>query len=330
MTMPSWLAPASLAIAFFVALAWRGYALRRGHVDLPGERRLHQVPTPRGGGLGIALALLLATPWLGDAGPGFALGLLACAGGGLLDDLRPLSPGAKLALQVAGAACLAWSLPLWPGLWGDMFGRLAATVLVVGLVNAWNFMDGSNGMATSQAVFASIALALLAPAAPGLVPLAVTLAAAGLGFLPLNFPRARLFLGDVGSHALGYAVAAALLLAAGQGGDLAWLAWLPLSPMLVDAGLTLLSRARRRRTLWQAHREHLYQRAVAHGLGHAAVCAIYAAWVLLASALALAAARWPAPWPPLAAVAGVGAGLVLHHGLGRRWPRQAEPRESMG
>ena len=319
---PPWLlASLSLAVAFTLAMAWRAWALRRGVLDAPDERRLHATPTPRGGGIGIALVLLVAALWLGDGRGWFVAGLVLCGGAGLLDDLRPLPPLAKGLLQALGAACLAAGFPLLPELWGAPLGHLLAWMLVLVLVNFWNFMDGSNGLATSQAVLAALGVAALVPAVVSVVWLSVALAAACLGFLPLNFPRARLFLGDVGSHVLGYALAALLLMAATPAGPQAWLLVLPLSAMVLDAGLTLLSRARRRQVLWRAHREHLYQRAVAHGWSHAGICGLYAAWTLAAIVLALWLSGRPASWALPGSVGALVFGIIAYSLLGRAWPR---------
>lgn len=314
---------ASAALAFVLALAWRGWALRRGVVDLPDARRLHVQPTPRGGGIGIAVVLLCAAPWLGPAGPAFAAGLALCAGAGLVDDLRPLRPALKFLLQALGTGCLAWALPLLPGWLDPPAGFALAWVGALALVNAWNFMDGSNGLATTQAALAAGVLALLAPAASPAALLGAVLVAACLGFLPLNFPRARVFLGDVGSHALGYAVAALLLLVAPAAADAAWVLLLPVSAIALDAGLTLASRAARRQVLWRAHREHLYQRAVGQGWSHAGICALYAAWTALAGVLALWLATRPAPWPALGSTALLGFGIIAYFLMGRAWPRHA-------
>lgn len=318
-----WLASLSLVLAFALALAWRAWALARGVLDAPDDRRLHSAPTPRGGGIGIAIVLLAASPWLGLGWGWFLAGLAVTAGAGLLDDLRPLPPLAKGGLQALGAACLAAGFPLLPELWGPLLGHVLAWALVLVLVNFWNFMDGSNGLAASQALLAALGIAALVPASGPSVWLAVALAAACLGFLPLNFPRARLFLGDVGSHALGFALAALLLMAAAPAGANVWLLVLPMSAMVLDAGLTLLSRARRRQVLWRAHREHLYQRAVAHGWSHARICLLYAAWALSATGLALWLAGQPAPWPLLGSVMVLGFGIMVHSLLGRAWPRPA-------
>ena len=321
---PIWLlATLSLAGGFGLALAWRRWALRRGVLDAPDERRLHATPTPRGGGIGIALVLLAVSPWLGQGGGWFAAGLVLCAGAGLVDDLRPLPPLAKGLLQAAGAACLAVAFPLLPGVWGEPLGHVLAWGVVLVLVNFWNFMDGSNGMAASQALFAALGLAALVPASGPVAWLAVALAAACLGFLPLNFPRARLFLGDVGSHALGYGIAALALMATGAVGEAPWLVLLPVSAIVLDAGLTLLSRARRRQVLWRAHREHLYQRAVAHGWSHAGICGLYAAWTLSALALAAWLLRQPPPWAAAGSGMVLGFGIIAYSLLGRAWPRPA-------
>ena len=323
------LALAAGLVSFVVSLLWRRFALRRALLDAPGERRLHAAPTPRGGGIGIALVLLSGAGLMGQGGPAFALGLLFCAGVGLVDDLRPLRALPKLLLQSAGALppALAWPLlPEWLGGPGAVF---AAWLLVLGLVNVWNFMDGSNGMAAGQALLVAAALAALAGLAPGPGLVSLVLAAACLGFLPLNLPRARLFMGDVGSHALGYAVA--VLGLAVLAGDAAsgWQLLLLPSAFLVDASLTVLGRMRRRQRFWLAHREHLYQRAVAHGWSHVGIGAAYAAWTVAAGALALGLAGAPAAWQA-ACVAGVfAAGILLYLRVGRRWPRSGPSLESV-
>ena len=98
---------------------------------------------------------------------------------------------------------------------------------------------------------------------------------------------------------------------------------MPLAQALVDAGLTLLSRARRRQVLWRAHREHLYQRAVAHGWSHAGICGLYAAWTLSALALAAWLLRQPPPWAAAGSGMVLGFGIIAYSLLGRAWPRPA-------
>lgn len=286
MGMAAWLA---LHAGVSVAATWLAlaYARRRNLIDQPGERRSHAVPTPRGGGLGIAVALLagcLAALWAGVAATPvlcFAGGLLLVAGIGWVDDHRPLSPWSRLAVQCLAGILLAWGLHGVDGRWG---WALLAAGLVPVLVNVWNFMDGIDGLATTQALLAAAALAWLAPeTAYG----ALALAAAAAGFLPFNYPRAHIFLGDVGSGTLGYALAALLAWAApGQRSPYALVLLLPLSAFLVDATLTLGARMLAGERWWQPHTSHVYQRWVKTGRSHAFVTSVYAAFSIVATILA--------------------------------------------
>jgi UDP-N-acetylmuramyl pentapeptide phosphotransferase/UDP-N-acetylglucosamine-1-phosphate transferase len=151
-------------------------------------------------------------------------------------------------------------------------------------VNVWNFMDGINGIAVSQA---AIVAAAIAAASPSTAAAGIAVAAACIGFLPFNFPRARIFLGDVGSGALGLLVACLCVRAGGARIVDAVLVMLPLSAFLVDAGLTLARRVLRRERWWEPHAQHLYQ-ALARRHGHTAVTLAYAAWTSLASLAMLA------------------------------------------
>lgn len=280
-----------LLYAALAALAtWfaRGYALQRRLIDLPDERRSHDVATPRGGGIAIVLALLVATVALSVRFPEqamllrlFAAGLLVVAIVGWIDDHRPTSPWWRLAAHAVAAALLALGVVLQQG---DFRLALAAFIASVVLTNVWNFMDGINGLASSQALLAAAVLAWAIGGAWGW--LGAALAAACLGFLPFNFPVARIFLGDVGSGALGHALAALATVAVAHGALSAPLVWLPLSAFLTDAALTLLRRILRREHWWMPHAQHAYQ-VWARRIGHGAATAAYAAWTACASLLML-------------------------------------------
>lgn len=329
--VPPWLLLILAAgLSFFVAAGWRRFALHRRLVDAPGPRRLHQQPTPRGGGIAIALALLAASAWIGQGSAAFCAGLVVTAGAGLVDDLRTLPALPKLLLQALGALPVAWAWPLAPELLGAAGGFAAALLLVLVLVNFWNFMDGSNGLAASQALLVGIGLAGLAGVASPIGALGLVLAAACFGFLPHNLPRARLFLGDVGSHALGFAIAGLSLWALSRGDAGPWPLLLLPSTMLVDAGLTLLGRLRRRQRVWHAHREHLYQRAVAHGWSHLRVCAAYFAWTGMAVALALWLEAASVDRQAATGVVWLALGAAVYFWAGRSWPRHENEMESVG
>jgi UDP-N-acetylmuramyl pentapeptide phosphotransferase/UDP-N-acetylglucosamine-1-phosphate transferase len=156
------------------------------------------------------------------------------------------------------------------------------------LVNVWNFIDGIDALAASQAMLAALGFGLLAGSGTVAV-LGIALAAACAGFLPFNLPRANIFLGDVGSGALGYllAVLATLLLVAGSWQQ-APLLLLPLVACGVDATLTLARRVLRRERWWQPHVQHAYQRW-ARRSGHAVVAFAFLAWTAVEVAFMLLA-----------------------------------------
>lgn len=298
----------------------RRYAIHAQLVDPPGERRSHMVATPRGGGIAIVSALLVGCGWLALDQPGlrlpiaaFSAGLVLVAGIGWIDDHRPLSPWGRLAVHVMAGACLALALQIQTG---RIELAVAAAVLAVGLTNVWNFMDGIDGLAASQAALIAAGLAWVLPPPWGLI--AAGLAAAICGFLPWNLPRARIFLGDVGSGSLGYALAGLLVLAVpSRPGLWPWLA-LPVSAFVVDAALTLSRRALRGERWWTPHTQHAYQ-TWARRAGHLPVTLAYGLWTVGAVVSMMV---WPltgatAFWHGLAAVCVVyGVAAVLWSRVG--------------
>jgi UDP-N-acetylmuramyl pentapeptide phosphotransferase/UDP-N-acetylglucosamine-1-phosphate transferase len=302
----------------------RRYALHRQLVDQPGERRSHDTPTPRGGGISIVASMLLALCGLAAWFPGHAALLLATAAGralvagiGWVDDHRPLPPWPRLLVQAVAALLLAWGLRhQGAGTAIACVGFVAALVLV----NVWNFMDGIDALAASQALLAAAAYGLWAGG--GIAAwFALALAAACMGFLPFNLPRARIFLGDVGSGALGFglaALAAWLLLDAGPRSP--WLL-LPLSAFLIDAGLTLALRVLRRERWWTPHTGHAYQHWVRRCGRHGWVTSAYAGWTLLACLAMLAGRNGPSAFMmvelPLVGLLGAGAWAYLRRRVRR-------------
>ncbi|WP_394005248.1 glycosyltransferase family 4 protein [Luteimonas sp. WGS1318] len=273
---------AVFAVALLGTWCARRYALHRRLIDAPGARRSHAVATPRGGGIAIVVALLPVFAWMAWQNPesrmlpAFALaGLILVAGIGWIDDHRPLSAWLRLVVHVVAAALLATGMALsGAALWWC----LCVCVLAVGLVNVWNFMDGIDGLATTQAML--VVVGALAVGDGGVLALALGLACAG--FLPFNAPRATIFLGDVGSGSLGYLVACLFAWLPASEPPILLLLALPLSAFLVDAALTLLSRMLRGERWWQPHVQHLYQRLVQRGASHVQVTACYGAWTLAA------------------------------------------------
>lgn len=327
-TVGSW-----IGIFFLVAfvgtwLAMR-YAISRQLVDEPGERRSHSTPTPRGGGISIVVAMLLAIGYLAFRDPTIAIALYAIAGGlmlvagiGWIDDHRPLSPLLRLVVQTFAALLLGWAVA---AMGGDWTAVATSAVMALILVNVWNFMDGIDGLATSQALLVALAYAVLAHSGPP-AGLALALAGACLGFLPYNMPRARIFLGDVGSGALGYLLAAlvawTVVLPHGGWREAAML--LPLAAFLIDASLTLLMRMFKRQRWWLPHTEHAYQHW-ARRRGHGLVTLAYGGWTVAMILFMLAASSRTLPFNILTvAVAGLGgvAAWSLLRSAGRRIERR--------
>lgn len=283
------------------AISWPGTRLlltllrREAVLDVPNERSSHTLPTPRGGGIAVIGAIALSWAGLYAIGvmPAASLvvvaAMVALAAICWIDDLRGLSPLVRLLAQFAAVAAGIWALPagaIFQGWLPPALDAVATALLGVWFVNLFNFMDGIDGIAGVEAAAIGLGLVLVGtvyladpgrPLAVGvgvagdlqLVMPAAAIAGASVGFLVWNWAPARIFLGDVGSAPLGYVLGFLLFTLALRG---QWQAALILPAyFLADATLTLLRRLARGERVWQAHREHFYQRAVQRGLGHAAV-----------------------------------------------------------
>ena len=251
-------------------------------MDHPNARSLHQTPTPRIGGLGIMLGLGVAGLWLADG----SLLLLILAASSLaalsiLDDVRGLPVAVRFVTHfvVTLVYLLLLGLSGWP--------LLLATLATVWMVNLYNFMDGSDGLAGGMAAigFSALALASWYGDASEFAAFCASIAASALAFLRFNFPPARLFMGDVGSIPLGFLAAASGILGVQLG---LWPWMFPLvvfSPFILDATVTLARRAIRGEKVWQAHRSHYYQRVVMLGASHRKLA--LAAYALMVTSAAI-------------------------------------------
>jgi len=275
-------------------------------MDWPNTRSSHVTPTPRGGGIGLMAALLpawVAGAFLFSSGPvmkaDWLLPLTAAALAGVswIDDLRNLGALPRLAAQFAAAIAGALVLPglVFQCLFPPWLDTALAVIVWVWFVNLFNFMDGIDGISgvESIAIAAGIVLigGVLSLVPAGMTAQALAVAAATAGFLAWNWHPAKIFLGDIGSVALGYLLAW-LLLALAAMGEWEAAAILPLY-YLADATITLLRRLARKEKVWQAHREHFYQQAVQSGRSHARVSTAVAVTNVALIALAIAAAAAP-------------------------------------
>lgn len=317
-----WVAGTAAASAGLTLVAIR-YASGRGLLDRPGPRRSHANSTPRGGGVAIvaamalaALALALREPAATPAAAWFGLGVVALAAVGFRDDHRPLPAGVRLGAQFGVGALVIWGLGGVDGLafgpWSMTGGWLSALALValVWLINLFNFMDGIDGIASVEAAFVGLAFALfsLLEGEPVGAVLGALVAGACLGFLPWNFPRARIFMGDAGSYGVGFALGFLFLWGIERGSFSVALALALIGVFAVDATLTLSVRIARRARWYTPHREHAYQLLVRGGWSHRRVVAAMTGLNLLGIAPALLWARGEPAREALVAVAVV---LVL-------------------
>jgi Fuc2NAc and GlcNAc transferase len=278
--------PLAAVVAFVLALALtpalRAAASRLGLLDRPNPRSAHQAIVPRGGGVGIAAAVLgalaLAPPTSGSRITPVLLGAVALAVVGLLDDRFSLPAAVRIAAQVGVAVAAVAALgglerlplpaPLdWPL---GMLGAPLAAFWIVAVVNFFNFLDGIDGLAALQAAITGFGI-LMAAWDPSLAVLAGALAGAAAGFLPFNWSPASVFLGDVGSYFLGFTLAALPLAAPPRWRSSAvFFVALSLFLFLADATWTLARRALRGERVHEAHHDHMYQR-LARRWGHARV-----------------------------------------------------------
>lgn len=301
-----------IALVSFLCVGYiKQIAMKRCWFDIPNTRSLHHKVKPRGGGLPIViLFFLFASYWFlrHEMVATFFLPLLL--GGGLVaaigfyDDLYSLSAWWRLLGQcIAGSIVIyfmggleilqvgAWYVQL--GRWGALFTLLA----IVWLTNLYNFMDGMDGLAASEAIFVSLAAGLCSHQAgvEDLVGIYLAFAALLSGFLIWNWAPAKIFLGDVGSSFIGF-IFSTLVIVSANANHLTLAVWMILlGVFLVDATYTLLHRLIRGEKIYQAHRSHAYQKASKYLNSHAKVVVmiqcINLAWLL---PLALASVRWQA------------------------------------
>ena len=267
----------SAVLAALLTLIIRKSALHKELFDVPNDRSLHTVPTPRGGGAAIVLVFtaaiiaLTATDFLETKNAMILIGCGAVVAlTGFLDDRQLLSHArSRLALHFV-AALIAVSalggLPTLPVFGTDVslgfFGGVLATIYLVWLLNLFNFMDGIDGISGAEVVSVCGAAAFLIHRTThdyNIASLPLALAAATLGFLVFNWPPAKIFMGDVGSGFVGFIIGIFSLITADSVGSLGWVWITLLGVFIVDATVTLIGRLVRRQKPHVAHRSHAFQ-----------------------------------------------------------------------
>jgi Fuc2NAc and GlcNAc transferase len=291
----------ALTAVFLISLSISLLICQRGHsrlLDLPVARSAHLVPTPRGGGLAIVIAVLLFAgylTWSGSVGARqFAVLLCALpvAITGFIDDLRGLPVRIRLPIHLLSAFVALTLLgpvpePFFSGwlLIPGFFQSLLLMLALVWLLNLYNFMDGIDSLASAQTLFVSGAAGImLFYQQTELAWVCAGLFAACLGFLALNLPPARLFMGDVGSTFIGFFIGLIALISHYQGTLSVWVWVLLMGGFIADTTYTLIRRIASGQRVTEAHNLHAYQHLSRRTGSHASVVMIYSAvnltWLL--------------------------------------------------
>ena len=304
-----------LIFIFFVFLAYLAVSLIRRWVvkgqllDHPNYRSMHLMPPPRGGGLAIVV-IVLGTALASANQTELSRSLIYIGCGAVIawlgwwDDVKSLSHRLRFAVQGIVAVISIVGLGYFKAVTIPMFGELQLGVVgiaitflwIVGLTNAYNFMDGIDGIAGGVAVSAGLGWMWLSFASGHwgnsfVFWIALAISASSLGFLGHNWSPAKIFMGDVASTFLSYSFAVLPLLSAEKGGDALMLGTLLLWTFIMDAGVTFLKRLINGEKVFSAHRSHLFQRLVIGGYSHAAISFLYILLTLFAGFLSYIWAR---------------------------------------
>ena len=303
-------------------------ALRSGMLDVPNVRSSHKVPTPRGGGLAIAITILsgsVLSCWLRFtdattmAAP-LAMGAIVAAIG-YMDDKRGLSAATRFAVHLAASVVTVTTLLFATTTRGTIepVSWAVAGVLVLGIawsINLFNFMDGIDGIAASEALFVAASGAAFAFLSDhhGLFTILLLTASASAGFLVWNWPPAKIFMGDVGSGFLGFWLGAMMVALYLSGVVSIWTSAILAAAFIADSTTTLLRRLLRGEQWYEAHRTHAYQRLAVKWGSHTKVTSLL--WllnVLVLLPLAVVSVRWPehAVWLAVTTLLGLAAACWL-------------------
>jgi UDP-GlcNAc:undecaprenyl-phosphate GlcNAc-1-phosphate transferase len=261
----------------------RDIALRRSWLDEPNHRSSHLSPIPRVGGAAFIVATMVGVVigtgsfewWM----PGIGLGALLVAAGGLMDDLARLSVAPKFAAQI-GAALIAVALleprilvdlPFWTATFSPVVSAVLAIFWIVSVVNAFNFLDGADGLAAGVALVVALAIAgMLAGSVSLLLPFAAALA----GFLLWNSAPASIFMGDLGSQFVGYVLATSVIIPGPTDTGAVPMLFV-FAVVLGDALVTILRRMTRGASPFAADRNHVFHYLIDAGASHRAVAVRY-------------------------------------------------------
>ncbi len=282
----------------------RKYALSRSIIDIPNERSSHTIPTPRGGGAAIVILLLVSIlySYLSDL---FSLETLCALGigtfivaiAGWVDDHRHIHALVRAIVYALSATwAIAW-LNVEYNFYSELFifpyGLISCVFIIIGIVwltNLFNFMDGTDALAATQSICTSTAVSFLfwLEGQQGMMLVSSVMLASCCGFLYWNWPPAKIFMGDVGSCALGFCFAILAVLGEITNSIPIPVWFILLSVFICDATFTLLTRVVRGEQWYKAHKSHAYQRLVFCGMTHKKLVSLFLSINILV--------LWPLAW----------------------------------
>lgn len=296
-----------VALSYFGIDFIRHWLLNRQVIDLPNERSSHSVPTPRGGGLVIVvitlIVALLCMIFFQYWREGITFILVGCgvAWIGWQDDIKSLSPKLRFLLQTLAAVITIVGVGYFDSITIPLFGVLQLGIVgipitilwIMGLINAFNFMDGIDGISGSVALTGSLGwmlfLGVNGQFGSPLFWIMMAIAASNLGFLGHNWPPARIFMGDVASTFLGFCFAVVPLLTINQVEDSFLLGVIIMWAYILDTLITFIRRLLKGERVFSAHRSHIYQRLVISGYQVSSITSLY---LLLTSVGVVLAYAW--------------------------------------
>ena len=290
-----------LTVLSYIGVSFiRRLVLRHQIMDHPKERSSHSLPMPRGGGLAIVVLVLGTSLWFANATnldrslTYIVLGAIL-AWVGWRDDIYSLSPKFRFLVQglIAIISILVMGyfrvvrIPMIGDVDLGIIGIVITFLWIIGMINAYNFMDGIDGMAGGVALSAGLCWIVLSSNVhnPFVFWVALSIAASSLGYLGHNWPPAKIFMGDVASTFLGYSFAVLPLLSADQSGDALTIGTLLMWTVIIDPGATFIGRLLRRENIFSRHRSHLFQRLVIGGYKQGTIGLLYILLTLLAGIL---------------------------------------------
>jgi UDP-N-acetylmuramyl pentapeptide phosphotransferase/UDP-N-acetylglucosamine-1-phosphate transferase len=306
MTISLWIVSTGFLISIATSYFISRYRGRWAVLDRPNNRSLHDKPLPRLGGIGIVTGILISAMMTYQSMIGIELivsflpmlfGFAIIASISILDDIYQVPVLLRLTLHITAGLLMVYgglsinsiAIARWSINLSESVGIVFSILFIVWMTNLYNFMDGMDGLAAGMGIIGFGTFAILGYSANAwlFAQMSAVIAAVCGGFLFLNFPPAKIFMGDLGSASLGFLAAILMLWASHHNIFPLWVGVVVFSPFIIDATWTLGCRVIKGQRFWQAHQEHFYQRLCHLGWGQRRIVLSEYALMIVCSLLAI-------------------------------------------